>query len=367
MLPRQQSTSIWLLTILIASIFIISCKKEIKTVQQEKTEEVLSDLINPFGDYWTELTNVPVLPGPPAADDKHISFSVNNKVYAVPYGYNQLWEYDPNSSQWTQKQSTFFPGNFSSYVDVFCNGNSVYLLNANSKDFREYNVATNVWTDRPDFPGLASGEVSATYTSTNGYIIGGTNGTIPDGNPNYTIYSLVKENWQYNFTTNTWTQKAIFPGTGRYLGAAHAAGDYVYFGTGISNRIILNPFSLQISYVPQINSDWWEYNTVQNTWTQKAAFGGGTRMDTRGFVIGGKVYMGLGAAGYYTDLRTDLWSFNASANTWTQRANYPPGNGYPPFNTMLAAGSRGYSITGKIADFWKYTPPIIILPPGAVQ
>ncbi len=68
---------------LLASLFIISCKKEVHTVKQEKTEEVLSDLINPFGNYWTQLTNTPVIPGP-YSNDRNLSFSIDNKVYVVP-------------------------------------------------------------------------------------------------------------------------------------------------------------------------------------------------------------------------------------------------------------------------------------------
>ena len=264
---------------------------------------------------------------------------------------NQLWEYDPAASQWTQLQNSLAAFSLSSYVDVFTNGNSVYFLNPFSKSLKEYNVSTNTWTDRANFPGTAKESVTSCNTASKGYVMNGTNNSTPN-----------KENWEYDFAGNTWTQKANTPGLARYNSAAYAVGDNIYFGTGISFFIIINPVTHEISKVPVINDDWWEYNTIQNTWTQKADFAGGPRQDTRGFSFGAKVYLGLGSSGYFTNLQSDLWSYTPSTDSWTQKASYPPGNPYPPFNTMTSAGSRGYSITGKIQSFWKYTPTLLVFP-----
>ena len=296
--------------------------------------------------------------GPPTANERHLSFSLNNKVYVALEGYNQLWEYDPvTTGQWTLQQNPFYTFSYNGYTDVFTVGNSAYFLNANTKKLKEYNVSTNVWTDKADFPGTVKAVGTAANTSTKGYIMAGTNGAHANG---YAV--TLTENWEYDFAGNTWTQKANTPGFGRYNSAAYAIGDKIYFGTGISIIANINPVTLQLTWVPFMNSDWWEYNTLQNTWTQKASFAGGTRQDTRGFAISGKVYLGMGSTGYFTGLKADLWSYNPSADSWTQRASYPPGNSYPPFNTMLSAGNRGYSVYGMFDAFWKYTPPTIVLP-----
>jgi len=346
-----------LLMMLFAIAFITSCKKNVETVVEEEPSAVSGLLIPPSGNYWTQLST-PNPSGPPTANDHHVSFSLNNKVYVALEGYNQLWEFDPvTTGQWSQKQSTFYTFSNFNFTDVFSNGNSVYFLNANTKKLKEYNVVSNVWTDKADFPGTAKTVGTAANTTTKGYIMGGTNGTHANG---YAV--TLSENWEYDFAGNSWTQKANAPGFGRYNSASYAVGDKIYFGTGISVFAFINPSTLQITWQPIINSDWWEYNTLQNTWAQKTQYGGGARQDTRGFVISGKVYVGMGTSGYFTGLKSDLWSYNPASDSWTQRASYPPGNSYPPFHTMIGANNRGYSVYGRLEDFWKYTPSLILLP-----
>lgn len=356
--PKGTLAIAWLLLTL---LIMISCNKETVNKKAEN-QEVLSAPNAALGNYWTQLA-VPVVTGPPAADDHNFSFTLNSKVYVVVRGVDQLWEYDPATGQWTQLQNNFSSFSLSGYTDVFANDNSVYFLNPFSKSLKEYNVATNVWTEKAGFPGTAKESVTSCNTATKGYVMNGINGGHPNG---YQV--TVSENWEYDFAGNSWTQKANTPGASRYNSAAYAVGDNIYFGTGIGFKLVINPVTLGISRVPVILDDWWEYNSLTNTWVAKADFAGGARQDTRGFVISGKVYLGLGSAGYFTNLKSDLWSYSPAGNSWTQRASYPPGNSYPPHNTMLGAGSRGYSVTGKILSFWKYTPPYIFFPnPGPVQ
>ena len=43
-------------------------------------------------------------------------------------------------------------------------------------------------------------------------------------------------------------------------------------------------------------ADFWEYDPSTNVWTQKADFGGGARSGAVGFSIGSKGYIGTGGA-----------------------------------------------------------------------
>lgn len=358
LLSHHKQASSWLFALLFAPLFIISCKKEVTTVKQENTGDALSQSLPTLGNYWTSLGG-PNPTGPPTANEYHVSFTINNKVYVGLEGFNQLWEYDPVTTVWTKKQNTFYTfTNVNSYTDVFTYGNSVYFLNATTKNLKEYNVLTNVWTNKANFPGNAKVVGSSANTNTKGYIMAGTNGTHNGGHP-----VTISENWEYDFAGNSWLQKANTPGFGRNFAAAYAIDDKIYFGTGYSIIAFINPVTFQVSWVPFINTDWHEFNTLTNTWTQKASFGGGARTDTRGFVIGGKVYLGMGSTGYFTDIKSDLWAYTPSTNSWSQRASYPPGNPYPPYITFTSANSRGYAITQMIDAFWKYTPPSQIVGP----
>lgn len=354
--PKATLAIVWLLLTL---LIMISCKKE-KIDNKAEDQEVLNAPAPNYGNYWTEL-GTPGIPITPSADDHNYCFSLNNKLYVVVRGYDQLWEFDPSNSQWTMKQSDFSDFTLSLYIAVFTNGNRVYFLNPNSKNFKEYNVTTNVWTNKADFPGTAKESVTYCHTASKGYIMGGINGWHTYGGP-----ITVSENWEYDFAANTWTQKAGTPGESRYNSSAYGVGDKIYYGTGISFRFVIHPVTLAVSRVPRINKDWWEFNTLTNTWTQKADYGGGSRQEARGFVIGGKIYLGMGSTGHFIDYKDDFWSYNPASNSWTQRASYPLGSEYSPFHTLMGTGNYGYSVTGKIQFFWKYIPPFTLGPNSLV-
>lgn len=84
------------LIMLFTAAMISSCKKD-ATIEQNPDHLSVAPL--PNGNYWSQL-NVPFFPGPPSSNDRHISFTVNNKIYVVPHDVNQLWQYDPATSQW---------------------------------------------------------------------------------------------------------------------------------------------------------------------------------------------------------------------------------------------------------------------------
>ncbi|MBO9561496.1 MAG: hypothetical protein J7621_01935 [Niastella sp.] len=354
---RRSLASFFIVVLVIAS-FVSSCKKDVEGPAVVKNE-VATDraAISIGGNIWTELT--PAAPSIPSAITYNTSFSVNDKLYSHLQANDQLWEYDPATAVWSVKKNNFTGQPAFANVYLFTNGSRVYFGNLSTKVVKAYDFATGQWTNKANFPGTASGRASFTATDNKGYVLGGANGA--DANDyGYTL----KENWEYDFAADTWQLRANIPGTGRYNAASYAIGDKLYFGTGISIMSLINPNTFQLTRIPVINSDWWEYNTLTNVWTQKAAFGGGKRQDTRGFMLGSKVYLGMGSSEYYSNLKSDLWSYDAVANTWSQRASYPVGNAYPPYVTFTSCNGRGYVVTANIQTFWRYTPPQLSLPIG---
>src|SRR5438874_2713322 len=83
---------------------------------------------------------------------------------------------------------------------------------------------------------------------------------------------------------NTWTQKANFGGSARFGAVGFSIGIKGYIGTGINGSCC--PFN--------VLKDIWEYDPTTDTWTQKADFGGGLRGWAVGFSIGDKGYVGTG-------------------------------------------------------------------------
>src|SRR5690349_20271579 len=67
-------------------------------------------------------------------------------------------------------------------------------------------------------------------------------------------------------------------------------------------------------------------SSAQNVWIQKTDFPGGARFDATGFVIGDNIFVTCGRNGsnYYND----LWQYNTLNDSWTQRASLPAAGRY---------------------------------------
>ena len=141
---------------------------------------------------------------------------------------------------------------------------------------------------------------------------------------------------------NTWMQKADFGGTARSGAVGFSIGSKGYIGTGRDGS--------------SNKGDFWEYDSSANTWTQKADFGGTARTYAVGFSIGSKGYIGTGTGG--NSRPKDFWEYDPAANAWTQKADF---GGTPRYAAVgFSIGSKGYIGTGWDAtctrSFWEYDP-----------
>jgi len=105
--------------------------------------------------------------------------------------------------------------------------------------------------------------------------------------------------------------------------------------------------------------DFYEYNPSSDTWTQKNNFAGTPRFDAKGFSIGQKGFIttGLDTNNQY---KSDLWEYDASNDTWIQRAPMPTVSrkGSAGFATSYAfyIGTGIDSSNTRLGDFWEYAP-----------
>ena len=160
---------------------------------------------------------------------------------------------------------------------------------------------------------------------------------------------------------DNWTRKADFGGIERYGAVGFSIGNKGYIGTGVHIYIYKDYYS--ISFLLYYCNDFWEYDPAADTWTQKANFGGGERSNAVGFSIGSKGYIGTGYkdSSLYKGLTKDFWEYNPVANTWTQKADY--GGTTKDAAVGFAIGNKGYLGTGEESpssfytkDFWEYDP-----------
>ncbi|MCP9755533.1 hypothetical protein EGI26_10235 [Lacihabitans sp. CCS-44] len=207
-------------------------------------------------------------------------------------------------------------------------------------DFWEYNMITNEWTRKADFPG--EGKISAVGLTINnkGYV--GAGGT--------------KEFWEYNAELDKWTRKADFIDK-RTSSAGFSLNGKAYIGTGLAGDNI----------GPRLRKDFYEYDPLLDIWTQKRDFGGVGIERGIGFSISGKGYIGLGA-NYQTSsiYQTAIWEYDPLGDTWVQKGNYPTSS--TSRSSVATVGDKAYIGMGEgfggssghasSKTFYEYNPNI---------
>jgi PKD repeat protein len=144
----------------------------------------------------------------------------------------------------------------------------------------------------------------------------------------------------------TWTRKKDFPGNPKTLPVSFSIGNKGYLGSGTNN--LGKPYT-----------DWWEYNSATDTWTQKADYPEKEiNKHVAGFAIEGKGYVGTGEAIDQT-LTEKIYEFNPSTNKWTRKADLPGGGRIHA--VAFSIGKKGYLGLGRVKgeilyDFWEYNP-----------
>ncbi|HEU4717015.1 MAG TPA: T9SS type A sorting domain-containing protein [Bacteroidia bacterium] len=278
-----------------------------------------------------------------------VAFSIGTRGYlatgedTADAEKNDLWEYDPGTDSWTQKASLpatgrrdavgFSIGN-KGYVGTGIDASEAFLGNT-LDDFWEYSPQTNAWTQKAPYPGnFGYGIYFATAFTANG------KGYVCCGKIGASNYS--QELWEFNPSTNSWTQKAFFPGGVRYGQMSFSLNGKGYVGCGTDENWFTN--------------DFWEYNPVSDTWTQKADFPGSKRSFGTAFSIGQKGYMGLGTDGGYSN---DLFEYDPIDNSWAVKASYG-GEGRRSAPSFVLTGAAyvmtGKGTSGKHRDNWEYQP-----------
>ncbi len=151
--------------------------------------------------------------------------------------------------------------------------------------------------------------------------------------------------FEYDAILNTWTQKSSFPAMGRWGCVNLEIGNKGYVITGSLNGANGN--------------ETWEYDPLSNAWTSKANFPGTARQGAAGFSIGNKGYVGTGFIGGASV--NDFYEYDALTDSWAAKANFPGAIR----NTAAGFGiaGKGYMGLGTATnslinynDFYEYNP-----------
>jgi N-acetylneuraminic acid mutarotase len=236
-------------------------------------------------------------------------FSIGDKAYlGLGYGTTDFWEYDPASDEFVQKSDfpvpidacpRSFTINNRGYV-IFSNGNNNDPGTSKITQLWEYNPAEDLWTRMADFPGHNRNSAVAFSIGSKGYFVSG----IYYDEQGYTFFP--RDFWEYDPSSNSWTQRKDFPVYERQLAFGFSIGTSGYVASGAFEKTL------------------YRYDQDNNTWTYIGDYPGKGNMYINGFVIDNKCYLGMGYDGNSYSF-ADFWEFDPSGNSWKQMKSCPVG------------------------------------------
>lgn len=297
----------------------------------------------PPASVWTSLAQAPT--GSRGA----VAFAVDGAAYVVTGSGTRdtdpnakVWKYDPGTNTWTTRRA--FPGMASLDGTAFAVGGKGYVVfGHNNSDTNlvetrecwEYTPSTDAWTRKRDFPGRGRAGTGAVVLGQTAYCYTGT------GTGGWAQPSL--ELWAYDAVADTWTRKTDGP-VGSFLPPCFAAGGKAYFVMGDGGQRALL-----------------EYNPATDTWARRRTFHGAAGWGALGFGLGTKGYVCSGATAINPTVSChEVWEYDTITDTWTRKPDTEaPGrvmaNGFV-LGERLYLG-LGASPSGvNHADLWCWRP-----------
>jgi len=220
---------------------------------------------------------------------------------------------------------------------------------------RKYDAGSNTWSDIAGIgndPTLYATDGAVSYWANGkGYVTTGRENTDPNPFP-FNGQTSAKM-WEYNPETDNWTRKNDLPSSARWEAMGFAINSKLYLLGGAPCRNCTGT---------NLMKDFWEYDVTTDTWTQLPDFPGGRRWMSTGFSLNGIGYIVGGQLDDDTknNLFSDVWMFEPETKTWTQLGDFPGGkrsnaavfilNGKAYFGTGLMSG------VGYVNDFWEFDP-----------
>ena len=193
-----------------------------------------------------------------------------------------IWLIAPAQEQWFSNDAITGlnpPAGFAArnHAVSFVIGDTAYIgtgdKGSTTTDFWKYVPATKIWTQIADFPGSRRSHAVAFALNGKGYVGTGRG----DG-------QHLDDFYRYDPTTDSWSQVADFGGGIRRNAVAFVIGEKAYVGTGYTSDDFKD-----------VTDDLWEYDATTDTWTQKSSIIN-ARSEAIAFSIGDKGYIGCGSS-----------------------------------------------------------------------
>jgi N-acetylneuraminic acid mutarotase len=240
---------------------------------------------DPINDSWEKLEDFPDYL------TEAVSFIIGSKAYVVTgrsiednqHKSNKMYVLDTSTFQWEIKvvppeimriRAVGFSLSGKGYICTGIDTNQTKIL----KDLWEYDPISDSWTKKEDFPGIERYDAACFSLNNKGYITTGS----PPGYPGDTGY-IVNDMWEYDPQHDTWTQKADFPGLKKTQATGISLGSHGYLFTGGEWWYNATNITFDMSI--------WEYDQNSDSWAVVDTFQGQPRLAARGFAINNSCYL----------------------------------------------------------------------------
>lgn len=295
-------------------------------------------------------------PMPGSGRASAVAFAINGKGYITlgrtapnsKDSINYLWEYTPETDSWTKKKS--FPGksrakgiaavvNGKAYVGLGFYGKATLTANF-VNDFWCYDPQTDEWSSMAGFPGEDTDGCFSFVMGDKIYVGSG-----------YSYITMNKNLWSFTPATNTWKLMNQLSGDARFGSVGCSDGSRAYYGTGFK----------------AVNmDDWWEYNSVDDTWKQRRSMpdkgrvnGIALSVSNRFFVGGGRYFNGKYNLINKGMVLSGLFEYDPDKNKWHDRGEVPGGGRENAISFVI--GNKAYiglgeNETNVLSDMYSFEP-----------
>lgn len=218
-------------------------------------------------------------------------------------------QYVPNS--WSLLNTT---GNFQNgryFAAYFTIGNSIFVGtgsngSAITSDFWEFNTTTNTWTQRNPFPGAARVDAVGFSLNGKGYIGGGIN-----GNVNF------KDFYQYDPISGNWAAAGTLPQTAT---ATSNSSSFVLNYNGKDYAYICGGYNYNGANYTFTNAVY-QYDPIAGSWSTKSNYPN-SRCQTVAFVLNNIAYVGMGGD-IANPTSTSFYKYNPNTDQWSVAPSMP--------------------------------------------
>ncbi|MGC3943120.1 MAG: kelch repeat-containing protein [Chryseolinea sp.] len=253
------------------------------------------------------------------------------------------WEYNPDNNAWTQKAD--FPGDARSGPETFSINEKIYVgfgtvydytqqKTIVYKDFYEYDPVTNTWTKKGDFPGAARYSAGATDDGSKGYLVGGDEG---NNSPDF-----LKDVWQYDPSSDTWT----------------ALGDAPVGFANVAAFVKDNQLTVTNGYRKFSAGSW---GSTLQSYTLDLASGIWNKNTNPGGEATGTVHQ-INNVAYFSE--RGMGSYNFTTKQWALKPVLPASGYYSSHSYNL--NNKIYVVTSNF-EMWVYNPESLVAPPESLD